>query len=102
MDIKEASKKENIGKSYEIVIDGMSKGVWELKNRYRTEEFDFYKDGESLTETYFSSQLIRMEFKEVIDWTKVPVDTLCKKGVIFVWGNSRKSKTVYGENDVVK
>ena len=33
MDIKEVSKKENIGKSYEIFIDGLSKGVWELKNR---------------------------------------------------------------------
>ena len=68
-------KKENIGKSYEIFIDGVSKGVWELKETYGSKEFEFYKDKLILTEAYFSSQLIRMEFEEVIDWSKVPVDT---------------------------
>ena len=76
MNIIEVSKKENIGKSYEIVIDGMRKGVWELRNEFNTEEFDFYRDGgEPLTEIYFISQITKMEFKEVIDWSKVPVDT---------------------------
>jgi hypothetical protein len=28
-----------------------------------------------LTEAYFSSQIARMEFEEVIDWSKIPVDT---------------------------
>ena len=75
MNIIEVSKKENIGKSYEIFIDGVNKGVWELKNGFGTEEFDFYRDGEPLAEIYFSSQIARMEFREVIDWSKVPVDT---------------------------
>ena len=75
MNIIEVSKKENIGKSYEIFIDGVSKGVWELKETCRGNEFDFCKDKLLLTETYFSSQLIRMEFEEVMDWFKVPVDT---------------------------
>ena len=75
MNIFEVIKEENIGKSYEIVIDGMSKGVWELKETSRRNEFDFYKDRLLLTETYFSSQLMRMEFKEAIDWSKVPIDT---------------------------
>ena len=75
MNIFEVIKEENIGKSYEIVIDGMSKGVWELKETSRRNEFDFYKDRLLLTETYFSSQLMRMEFREVTDWSKVPVDT---------------------------
>ena len=75
MNIIEVSKKENIGKSYEIFIDGVNKGVWELKNGFGTEEFDFYRDGEPLAEIYFSSQIARMEFEEVIDWSKVPVDT---------------------------
>ena len=75
MNYFEVIKEENIGKSYEIVIDGMSKGVWELKETSRRNEFDFYKDRLLLTETYFSSQLMRMEFREVTDWSKVPVDT---------------------------
>ena len=75
MNIIEVSKKENIGKVYEIFIDRVNKGVWELKNGFGTEEFDFYRDGEPLAEIYFSSQIARMEFREVIDWSKVPVDT---------------------------
>ena len=75
MNYFEVIKEENIGKSYEMVIDGMSKGVWELKETSKRNEFDFYKDRLLLTETYFSSQLMRMEFKEVIDWSKIPVDT---------------------------
>ena len=66
MNIIEVAKKENIGKYYKIFIDGVSKGVWELKETCRRDEFDFYKDRLLLTETYFSSQLIRMEFEEVI------------------------------------
>ena len=68
-------KKENIGKSYEIFIDEESKGVWELKETYMAKEVELYKDGETLTGFYFSSQITRMEFKEIVDWSKVPVDT---------------------------
>ena len=75
MNIIEVAKKENVGKYYKIFIDGVSKGVWELKETSRRNEFDFYKDRLLLTETYFSSQLMRMEFREVTDWSKVPVDT---------------------------
>ena len=75
MNIIEVVKKENVGKSYEIFIDGVSKGVWELKETYGSKDFEFYKDKLILTEAYFSSQLIRMEFEEVMDWSKVPVDT---------------------------
>jgi hypothetical protein len=119
MNYFDAVKKENIGKTYKIFIDGVNKGVWELKNGFSTEEFDFYRDGEPLTEIYFSSQLIRMRFKEVVDWSKIPVDTLVEvsddgekfikrhfakyeRGMIFVWGDGRSSKTAYSENDVVK
>ena len=75
MNYFEIIKKENIGKSYEMFIDGVSKGVWELKETYMPKEFEFYKDMETLTRIYFSSQIIRMEFEETIDWSKVPVDT---------------------------
>ena len=68
-------KKENIGKSYEVVIDGANKGVWELKNGFGTDEFEFYREERPLSRIYFASQVIRMEFEEFIDWAKVPVDT---------------------------
>lgn len=104
-------KKENIGKSYEMFIDGVSKGVWELKNGFGIEEFDFYRDGEPLTEIYFSSQIARMRFKEVVDWSKVPVDTkvlvsdnkldwepghfaLYKNGIFYTWEFGKSSFTV--------
>ena len=77
MNIFEVIKKENVGKSYEIFIDEESKGVWELKETYMAKEVELYKDKLMLTEAFFSSQLIRMEFEEVVDWSKVPVDTKC-------------------------
>ena len=75
MNIIEVSKKENVGKVYEIFIDGVSEETWELKDGFSTKEFEFFKDGEALPELYFSSQIARMEFEEVIDWSKIPVDT---------------------------
>ena len=75
MNIIEVLKKENIGKSYEMFIDGMNKGVWELVETHQLKELDFYRGETLITEVYFSSQLMRAEFKEVIDWSKMPVDT---------------------------
>ena len=75
MNIIEVTKKENAGKSYEIFIDGVSKGVWELKIGFGTDEFEFYREERPLSRIYFASQIVRMEFKEAIDWSKVPVDT---------------------------
>ena len=65
MKIGEILKKENVGKVYEIFIDGVSEETWELKDGFSTKEFEFFKDGEALPELYFSSQIARMEFKEV-------------------------------------
>ena len=59
-----------------MFIDGVNKGVWELKNGFGTDEFEFYREERPLSRIYFASQVIRMEFREVIDWSKVPVDTL--------------------------
>ena len=75
MNIIEVSKKENIGKVYEIFIDGENKGKWEIEE-IRKGEFEFFNvEGKPLDEIYFISQIARMEFREVIDWSKVPVDT---------------------------
>ena len=75
MNIIEVSKKENIGKVYEIFIDGENKGRWEIEE-IKNGEFEFFNvEGEPLDEIYFISQITRMEFKEVVDWSKIPVDT---------------------------
>ena len=105
-------KKENIGKSYEMFIDGVNKGVWELKNGFGTDEFEFYREERPLSRIYFASQVIRMEFREVIDWSKVPVDTKVlvkdeedscvyikryfaefKDGYIYTWADGKTSFT---------
>ena len=108
-------KKENVGKSYEMFIDGVSKGVWELKGICKSKEFELYKDKLMLTEACFSSQIVRMEFEETIDWSKVPVDTPIwvrddedvdwlprhfakyENGKILVWDNGKTSFTVSSE-----
>ena len=66
MNIIEVSKKENIGKVYEIFINGESKGKWRIE-RAGKGNFDFLnKEEEILGETYYISQIVRMEFEEVI------------------------------------
>ena len=75
MNIVEVLKKENIGKRYEITIGNENKGIWKLKETYRANVFEFYKGENSLSGCYYTSQIARMEFKEVVDWSKVTVDT---------------------------
>ena len=112
MNIIEVSKKENVGKVYEIFIDGVSEETWELKDGFSTKEFEFFKDGEALPELYFSSQIARMEFEEIFDWSKVPVDTpilvrddedadwiprhfaKCENGVVYAWASGKTSHTI--------
>ena len=109
-------KKENVGKSYEMVIDGVNKGVWELKNGFGTDEFEFYREERPLSRIYFASQVIRMEFEEVVDWSKVPVDTKVlvsnnreewhkrhlykyEDGKFLAWDNGKTSFTVTDVNE---
>ena len=74
MNIIEVSKKENIGKVYEIFIDGENKGRWGIEEVGK-DDFDFFNEEDQLGVIYFASQIAKMEFKEIIDWSKVPVDT---------------------------
>ena len=74
MNYFEVTKKENIGKAYEIFIDGENKGRWELEEVGK-DDFDFFNEGDQLGEIYFASQIVKMEFREVIDWSKLSVDT---------------------------
>ena len=65
MNIIEVSKRENIGKVYEIFIGDESKGEWELKEIGK-DDFDFLNEEEELLgEVYYASQIVKMEFKEV-------------------------------------
>ena len=119
MNYFEAVKKGNIGKTYKVFIDGVDKGVWELKIGFGTDEFEFYKEERPLSRIYFASQIVRMRFKEVVDWSKIPVDTLVEVSddgrtffkryfakyesvTIFTWSDGRSSKTAYNKNDVVR
>ena len=65
MNIIEVSKKENIGKVYEIFIDGESKGIWRVEGIGK-EDFEFLNEEEELlVEVYYTSQITKMKFKEV-------------------------------------
>ena len=65
MNIIEVSKRENIGKVYEIFIGDESKGEWELEEIGK-DDFDFLNEEEELLgEIYYASQIVKMEFKEV-------------------------------------
>ena len=75
MNVIEIAKKENVGKKYEITIGNENKGIWELKETHRANVFEFYKGENSLSGCYYTSQIARMELKEVVDWSKIPADT---------------------------
>ncbi len=75
MKAEEILKKENMGRKYEVRLNGMFLGVWEIKADSTIEKFGFYKDFGSLNANYYLSEILDMEFKEVIDWSKVKVDT---------------------------
>ena len=74
MNIFEVVKKENIGKEYRIFLDEKDLGVWVITKSKINEEFDFYQNYKVLSGRYIS-QVMRMEFAEVIDWSKVKTDT---------------------------
>ena len=71
----EICKKENVGKIY---IDNIEKRKWEVGqikdlNIYDLFDCDYYDTINSFN--LHISELAEMNFEEVIDWSKVPVDT---------------------------
>ena len=65
MNYFEVTKKENIGKAYEIFLNGESKGKWRIEE-VGVDDFDFYNEEEDqLGEIYFISQIVKMEFEEI-------------------------------------
>ena len=69
----EICKKENVGKIY---IDDKEGVKWKVEQKYK-DIFDLY-DNENDSISYYGygiSELSEMNFEEVIDWSKVPIDT---------------------------
>ena len=75
MNIIEVLKKENVGKKYEAYYNGKSNGIWVLKKEaYGI--FELYdENGNGITDSYYVSEIASLEFKEVIDWSEMPIDT---------------------------
>ena len=77
MNIFEVGKKENIGKEYNVYRQGICIGKWVIRRIATSNEFEFYnKKDERMTDLYYISQILEMEFEKIIDWSKVPVDTI--------------------------
>ena len=120
MNIFEVGKKENIGKEYNVYRRGICIGKWTIRRIATSNKFEFYnKKNERMSDLYYTSQMLEMEFEEISEWSKVPVDTLVEvsddgrtffkryfakyeSGTIFTWSDVRSSKTAYNKNDVVR
>ena len=59
-----------MGKKYEAYNN-----IWTLKEEAEDvfELYSEYEDG--ITDLYYVSEIASLEFKEVIDWSEIPVDT---------------------------
>lgn len=70
MNIMQVMKKENLGKEYAaegiefVLIEGISI-LW-LENKETHEDIE---------EMFNLNAILQMEFKEIVDWSKIPVDT---------------------------
>ena len=77
MNIFEVGKKENIGKEYNVYRQGICIGKWVIRRIATSNEFEFYnKKDERMSDIYYTSQILEMEFEEIIDWSKAPVDAI--------------------------
>ena len=77
MNIFEVGKRENIGKEYNVYRQGICIGKWVIRRIATSNEFEFYnKKDERMSDIYYTSQILEMEFEEVIDWSKASIDTI--------------------------
>ena len=71
MNIFEVGKKENIVKEYNVYRQGICIGKWAIRRVATSNEFEFYnKKDERMSDIYYTSQMLEMEFEEIIDWSK--------------------------------
>lgn len=71
----EICNKENLGKIYKDNNGDKWKVVEVFTNKYDLENNNELTDCDKLTDANFMSDIIAMDFKEIVDWSKVPVDT---------------------------
>ena len=91
-------------------------GEYDMVRVIKSDEREYRDKG--LTEFMYMSEIVNLEFEKLVDWSKIPVDTLVEvsdngekfikrhfakyeRGMIFTWSDGRSSKTAYSENDVV-
>ena len=113
----EICKKENVGKMYK----DNNGDKWEVRQVWHKKDiYDLYDSNNYSINynEYTISQLAEMDFEEVIDWSKVPVDTKIlvsnegdkgwkrryfakyKDGKVYVWALGKTSFTANNNEDV--
>lgn len=108
----EICKEENVGKKFK---DSDEK-EWEVVEVYMSCEYDLRsKVGCLITDSLAVSEIAELDFEEVIDWSKVPVDTKilvadydsegeaiewkkrhfakCENGIVYAWSDGMTSFT---------
>ena len=70
MNIMKVLKEENVGKKYES--DGMK---LVMVKGYSTLWLQDERTQECIEDMFNLDEIVRMDFKEIVDWFKVPVDT---------------------------
>ncbi len=112
MNIYEVIKRENKGRRYtngeDLFVADMFNGRLTLLN----------ENGDFIEQVYYLEDILNMDFKEEVDWSKVPVDApiLVKNhegdiwekrrfakyenGRIYAWLGGKDSFTAFSENDV--
>lgn len=114
----EICKKENAGKIY---IDDIERKEWEVRQEGNQDVYDLYDcDYNNAIINYYIlhiSQLAEMNFEEIIDWSKVPIDTKLlvsdngetwfkryfakyENRNIYAWADGRTSFSVRNRKDV--
>lgn len=121
MKIWEILKKENVGKTYNV-YNGISCLTQIVIERY---DFVFLrpkliKEDKSLEDEFSLEFILRLSFKEDIDWTKVPVDTKIlvrdragsgwvrkyfakyENGTVYAWASGKTSWSAETKYDVIE
>lgn len=111
----EICKKENVGKSFE----DNEGSIWKVVSIISSNKtyYDLKTNPESLVSFNYMSKIAELDFEEVIDWSKVPVDTKIlvsnfgtkqykayfakyEDGKIYAWDSGRTSFTAGFENNM--
>lgn len=111
----EICKKENVGKSFK----DNEGSIWKVVSIISSNEtyYDLKTNPERLVSFNYMSEIAELDFEEVIDWSKVPVDTKIlvsnfgtkqykayfakyEDGKIYAWDSGRTSFTAGFENNM--